>query len=206
MHDIDLWSWWPVSSASKGKQVKEYTSFIDPELEDPMAAKQSAGVGPSAVLAMKTKKESSNRSASLQPAASGVAKAKGAPEEVASFDPHLLLTKLPVGKTSQEYLADESVYSQGDAADAVFYVQSGKVKLTVVSPSGKEAVVAILAEKSFFGEGCLAGQSVRMATASVVERGTILRVKKQAMIALLHQNPEFAERFLGHLLARNTRM
>ena len=75
------------------------------------------------------------------------------PERAASFDPRQLLTKLSVGKTSREYLVDESVFSQGDPADAVFYVQSGKVKLTVVSKSGKEAVVAILTQDSFFGEG-----------------------------------------------------
>jgi len=123
-----------------------------------------------------------------------------------SFDPHPLLTKLSVGRSSQEYKADESVFSQGDAADGVFFVQSGKVKLTVVSTHGKEAVVAILPEGSFFGEGCLTGQQFRMSTASAVERSTILRVSKPAMVALLHQDPQFAERFLGYLLSRNVRM
>ena len=123
-----------------------------------------------------------------------------------SFDPHHLLTKLSAGKSSQEYKADESVFSQGDAADAVFFVQSGKVKLTVVSTHGREAVVAILSEGSFFGEGCLTGQPFRMSTASAVERSTVLRVTKQAMITLLHQDPEFAERFLTYLLSRNIRM
>jgi CRP-like cAMP-binding protein len=127
-------------------------------------------------------------------------------EETATFDPRLFLTKLSAGKTSQAYLAEESVFSQGNAADAVFYIQSGKVKLTVVSKTGKEAVVAILSEGSFFGEGCLAGQQLRMSTASAVERSTIFRVTKQAMVALLHQDPEFAERFLAYLLSRNIRM
>jgi CRP-like cAMP-binding protein len=90
------------------------------------------------------------------------------PERTAVFDPRLLLTKLATGRTSREYQAEESVFSQGDAADAVFYIQSGKVKLTAVSTQGKEAVVAILPEGSFFGEGCLAGQPLRMATASTV--------------------------------------
>ena len=102
--------------------------------------------------------------------------------------------------------ADESVFSQGDAADAVFYIQSGKVKLTAVSAQGKEAVVAILPEGSFFGEGCLAGQPLRMATATAVQRASIIRVAKQAMVGLLHQEPEFAERFLAYLLSRNIRM
>jgi CRP/FNR family cyclic AMP-dependent transcriptional regulator len=127
-------------------------------------------------------------------------------KQAVAFDPRLLLSKLSVGKTSRAYLADESVFSQGDAADAVFYIQSGKVKLTVVSKSGKEAVVAILLELSFFGEGCLAAQPLRMATASTVQASTILRVEKQAMVALLHRDPEFAERFLAYLLSRNMRM
>ena len=127
-------------------------------------------------------------------------------EQNGSFDPHLLLTKLSAGKTSQAYQSDEFIFSQGDAADAVFYVQRGKVKLTVVSKNGKEAVVAILPEASFFGEGCLAGQPLRMSTASAVERSTILRIEKRAMVALLHREPEFAERFLAYLLSRNVRM
>jgi CRP/FNR family cyclic AMP-dependent transcriptional regulator len=100
-------------------------------------------------------------------------------ERTAAFDPRLYLTKLPAGKTSREYQGDESVFSQGDPADAVFYIQSGKVKLTVVSKSGKEAVVAILPEASFFGEGCLAGQTVRMSTVSTVQRSTIIRWRSQ---------------------------
>ena len=123
------------------------------------------------------------------------------PERGSAFDPHLLLTKLSVGKTSREYQAEESVFSQGAAADAVFYIQSGKVKLTVVSKTGKEVVVAILAEGSFFGEGCLAGQPLRMATASADQKSNIVRVEKRAMVALLHQEPEFA-----YLLSRNIRM
>ncbi|MGA2961523.1 MAG: Crp/Fnr family transcriptional regulator [Candidatus Korobacteraceae bacterium] len=128
------------------------------------------------------------------------------PEEIAAFDPHIFLTKLAAGKTVRQYKGDESVFSQGDAADAVFYIQSGRVKLTAVSVQGKEAVVAILPEGSFFGEGCLAGQPLRMATATAVQRASIIRVTKQAMVTLLHQEPEFAERFLAYLLARNVRM
>jgi CRP/FNR family cyclic AMP-dependent transcriptional regulator len=127
-------------------------------------------------------------------------------EQTAVFDPRLLLAKLGVGKSKQEYQDNEAVFSQGDAADAVFYLQSGKVKLTAVSTHGKEAVVAILPEASFFGEGCLAGQPLRMATASAVERSTIIRVEKRIMVGMLHKEPEFAERFLGYLLSRNIRM
>lgn len=128
------------------------------------------------------------------------------PELPAAFDPRAFLTKLSLGKTKQEYKDGESVFSQGDAADAVFYIQSGKVKLTVVSKRGKEAVVAILLESSFFGEGCLASQQFRMSTASIIERSTIIRVEKPVMLGLLHKEPEFAERFLAYLLSRNVRM
>jgi CRP-like cAMP-binding protein len=88
----------------------------------------------------------------------------------------------------------------------VFVVQTRKVKLTVVSPHGKESVVAILPEGSFFGEGCLAGQPFRMSTTSAVERNIILRMTKQTMVALLHRDPQFAERFLAYLLSRNVHM
>ena len=141
------------------------------------------------------------REVMVSPAVIGVS-----PDRTAAFDPRAFLLKLSTGKSEQEYQDDESVFSQGDAADAVFYVQSGKVKLTVVSKRGKEAVVAILPEASFFGEGCLAGQPLRMATASTVERSTIVRVEKRVMVGLLHKEPEFAERFLAYLLSRNIRM
>jgi CRP/FNR family cyclic AMP-dependent transcriptional regulator len=127
-------------------------------------------------------------------------------EAPVTFDPRLILTKLSVGKSTQDYQSNESVFSQGDAADAVFYIQSGKVKLTVVSKRGKEAVVAILPEASFFGEGCLAGQPNRMSTARTVRRSSIVRVEKSAMLHMLHREPDFAERFLAYVLLRNIRM
>jgi CRP/FNR family cyclic AMP-dependent transcriptional regulator len=127
-------------------------------------------------------------------------------DHTAAFDPHFFLTKLTTGKATREYNAGDPVFSQGDAADAVFYIQSGKAKLTVVSKRGKEAVVAILTEASFFGEGCLAGQPLRMATATAVGRSIIIRVTKETMVNLLHQEPEFAERFVAYLLSRNVRM
>jgi CRP-like cAMP-binding protein len=127
-------------------------------------------------------------------------------KQTAALDPRLFITKLGVEKTGREYPDKQAIFSQGDAADAVFYVQSGKVKLTAVSKSGKEAVVAILEESSFFGEGCLAGQPLRMATATAMQRTVIIRVTKGAMVRQLHQEPEFAERFLAYLLSRNIRM
>jgi CRP/FNR family cyclic AMP-dependent transcriptional regulator len=150
------------------------------------------------------------RRAPLLPAAAGVRlsplEISALPKRTAAFDPRLFLRKLVPGKTSREYQAGEFVFSQGDAADAVFYLQSGKLKLTVVSKRGKEAVVAILAEASFFGEGCLAGQPLRMSTASTVQRSTIIRVEKPVMVGLLHREPEFAEGFVAYLLSRNIRM
>ena len=133
-----------------------------------------------------------------------VKKAGAAP--VAVFQPEFLLAKLGAGKSTREYLAGEPIFSQGDPADAVFYVQSGKVKLNVVSKSGKEAVIALLPESSFFGEGCLAGQPVRMATASAAQRSTIVRAAKSVMVHQLHRDPEFAQQFLAHMLSRNIRM
>src|SRR5437868_7096482 len=105
------------------------------------------------------------------------------------FNPKTFLTKVGSGKTIFESDKNQIIFSQGDTADAVFYVQDGKVKLTVVSQQGKEAVVAILEPASFFGEACLAGETLRMATATSLEEATILRIKKQAMIDMLHKEP-----------------
>ena len=122
---------------------------------------------------------------------------EGQSPQTTSFDPNAFLSTLTSGKSSQEYPPKESIFSQGDTADAVFYIQDGKVQLTVVSKRGKEAVIAILQEGSFFGEGCLAGQPLRMSTAKAVHRADVLRVTKEAMVRLLHQEPEFAERFVA---------
>ncbi len=123
-----------------------------------------------------------------------------------SFDPSCLMSKVGAGKSPREYKTNEAVFTQGDPANAVFYIQSGKVKLTVVSKAGKEAVIALLLENSFFGEGCLAGQPLRMATARALQRSIIIRVDKLVMIELLHRESEFARQFLTHLLSRNIRM
>jgi CRP/FNR family cyclic AMP-dependent transcriptional regulator len=111
-----------------------------------------------------------------------------------------------VGKTRRKYVNDAAVFVQGTAADAVFYVQSGRIKLTVLSKRGKEVVVAILSETSFFGEGCLTGQALRLATATTVQPSIILRMEKSAMLRLLRDEPDFAARFLAYLLSRNVRM
>ena len=114
--------------------------------------------------------------------------------------------KSATGKTTLTCPKNRILFSQGDAADAVFYIQTGQVKLTVISSQGKEAIVAMLEPGAFFGEGCLAGQLVCMATAAATEKSTIVRIDKQAMIRVLHDEPAFSELFLAYLLSRNIRI
>jgi CRP/FNR family cyclic AMP-dependent transcriptional regulator len=121
----------------------------------------------------------------------------------ASFDP--FLTQFNAGRSLARHPRKHVVFSQGDPAEAVFYIQKGRVKLTVVSKQGKEAVVALLGPGDFFGEGCLAGQSVRMSTATAIEDAEILHLTRKAMVRLLRTQPAFAERFTAHLLSRNIR-
>src|SRR5690242_8960692 len=123
-----------------------------------------------------------------------------------AFDPDLLLKKLGNGKTVHIYRDKQSIFSQGDLADAVFYIQKGKVKITVVSKRGKEAVIAILQEGDFFGEGCLPAQSLRISTGNAMTRATVVRLDKTMMVGLLHEDPKFAEMFIAYLLSRNIRV
>ncbi len=122
------------------------------------------------------------------------------------FDPRTFLKQVGHGKSNLKCPKKQILFSQGDKADAVFYIQEGLVKLTVVSQQGKEAIIAVLEKGSFFGEGCLAGQLVYMATATAAEDSTLVRIEKAAMIRALHDEPEFSELFLAHLLARNIRI
>jgi CRP-like cAMP-binding protein len=128
------------------------------------------------------------------------------PKSKPLFDPKNFLTKVGKGRTIGEYSKDQMVFSQGDPADAVFYIQKGKVKLTVVSNTGKEAVIAILDTGDFLGEGCLAAQPIRMATATAISNGSIVRLEKAAMIRMLHDEPAFSEMFVSYLLSRNMRI
>jgi CRP/FNR family transcriptional regulator, cyclic AMP receptor protein len=122
------------------------------------------------------------------------------------FDPKKFLGKVGEGKTIMKYQKDQIVFSQGDIADAVFYVQKGKLKLTVISEQGKEAVIAILGPGHFFGEGCLNGHALRVATTAAMDDCVITRIAKASMIAALHGEPEFSELFISYLLARNSRI
>jgi CRP/FNR family transcriptional regulator, cyclic AMP receptor protein len=123
-----------------------------------------------------------------------------------SFDPKLFLAKVGKGRSIGRYRKDQIVFSQGDPADAVFYIQSGKAKVTVVSEQGKEAVVAILGPDGFFGEGCLAGQPRRMATVSTIAEGVFMRLEKASVVRIIHDEPAFSEIFIVHLLARAIRV
>ena len=123
-----------------------------------------------------------------------------------SFDPNKFLAIVSKGKTISKYSTKQSIFSQGQLADAVFYIQKGKVKITVVSKLGKEAVVAILGPGQFFGEGCLNGHPLRVSTSTTMEESTITRLEKATMIATLHSEPEFSELFMAYLLSRNGRI
>jgi CRP/FNR family transcriptional regulator, cyclic AMP receptor protein len=123
-----------------------------------------------------------------------------------SFDPKSFLALVGEGRSIGEYRKDEIVFSQGDPADAVFYIQSGKVKVTVVSEQGKEAVVAMLGMNDFFGEGCLAGQAQRIATVATMTDSVIVRLEKAAIVRVIHQEPAFSGMFIAHLLARAIRV
>ena len=122
------------------------------------------------------------------------------------FDPKAFLLKVNGGRAISDYRKDQIVFRQGDPSDAVFYIQSGKVKKTVVSEQGKEAVVAILEAGDFFGEGCLAGEVLRLSTVSALTKSVIVRISKGDITRVIHEEPAFAELFIAHLLARNSRV
>jgi CRP/FNR family transcriptional regulator, cyclic AMP receptor protein len=124
----------------------------------------------------------------------------------ASFDPKKFLAKVGDGKAISNYRKNEVVFSQGEVADAVFYIQQGNIKLVVVSKHGKEAVVAILGPGHFFGEGCLNGHPLRIATARAVDACVITRLERKTMIAAIHKEPGFSELFMSYLLTRNSRI
>jgi CRP/FNR family cyclic AMP-dependent transcriptional regulator len=121
------------------------------------------------------------------------------------FDPITFLATIGDGRKIVPVRKKQMIFAQGDPADAVFYVQKGKVRLTVVSKIGKEATIAIVGEGNFFGEGALAGQLLRMGSAAAMTDCEILRVDKKAMMDALHREPAFSEMFVSYLLARNIR-
>jgi CRP-like cAMP-binding protein len=122
-----------------------------------------------------------------------------------AFDPTVFLATVNGGRAKFTYRKDRVIFSQGGAADAVFYIHRGKVKIVVASEQGKEAVVAILGAGEFFGEGCLIAQPLRLATATALVESVVMRVDKAEMIRVLHAEPTFAEVFTAHLLTRKNR-
>jgi CRP/FNR family cyclic AMP-dependent transcriptional regulator len=123
-----------------------------------------------------------------------------------AFDAHAFLARVGAGRTQTQFGADATVFSQGDAADSIFYIRKGKIKLSVVSRQGKVAVVAMLGAGNFFGEGCLAGQTRRMANCTTLSPCSLARLDKVAAIRVLHEEPVFAQVFLHHLLTRSIRI
>jgi CRP/FNR family cyclic AMP-dependent transcriptional regulator len=131
---------------------------------------------------------------------------KGQPYKKHVFNAHSYLTSVGVARNAVEYRKSEKVYMQGDPAANVLYIQKGGINLSVVNQVGKEAVVAMLGPSDFFGEGCLAGQHVRMATATAIIPSTLLVIGKQEMIRVLHTELAFSDRFVAYMLSRNIRI
>jgi CRP-like cAMP-binding protein len=129
-----------------------------------------------------------------------------APKRRPAFDPKSFLAKVGEGRSIDRFGKDQIVFSQGDPADAVFYIQKGKVKVTVLSEQGKEAVVAVLTAHEFFGEGCLAAQAQRIATVTTMTDSVIMRLEKSAVVDVIHREPAFSEMFIAHLLGRTIRV
>jgi CRP/FNR family cyclic AMP-dependent transcriptional regulator len=123
-----------------------------------------------------------------------------------AFDPLSFLARVSDGQSMAIYAARQPVFAQGDPANAIFYIHKGKVKVTVLSKEGKEAIVAILAEGQFFGEGCLIAQTHRMASATAMTECVLARLVKRVVVQVLHDEPTFSTLFISYLLARNVRM
>ena len=125
---------------------------------------------------------------------------------VPAFDANTFFKKVDGGKIILEVPEKRIIFSQGDVADAVFYLQKGKVKIKVLSTHGKEAIIAVLDGGAFFGEGCLTGQPLRMATVEAMTACSVVRINKESMVNLLHEQPAFSEAFTTYLLSRNIRI
>ena len=131
---------------------------------------------------------------------------RGSVRGPAGFNAQAFLDSAGLAKKAVEYGRGEPIFTQGDACEHVLYIQSGGVKLSVLSKTGREAVVAMLGPGDFFGEGCLAGQPTRMGSATAITASLILRVSKDKMVRLLHKQHTMSDRFITHMLARNIRI
>jgi CRP/FNR family cyclic AMP-dependent transcriptional regulator len=127
-------------------------------------------------------------------------------KKVPAFDAQTFLDSAGVARKIVEFRKSQKIYSQGESAESVFYIQKGGIQLSVINEAGREAVVAILAPGDFFGEGCLAAQSIRMGTATAITHTTLLVIEKREMIRVLHAEHDFSDRFVSHMLARNIRI
>ena len=130
---------------------------------------------------------------------------KGAAKKRGEFDPKTFLSTIDGGRKISTFSKKQAVFVQGDSSDAVFYIQKGKVRLTVVSKTGKEATIGILNEGDFFGEGCLTGQLLRLCSAAAMTDCSVMRIEKKSMMEVLHRESAFSEMFVAYLLARNIR-
>jgi CRP-like cAMP-binding protein len=128
------------------------------------------------------------------------------PKKKPTFDASTFLATLGDNRETSEWQSKRVIFRQGEPADAIFYIQKGKIKLTVVSKQGKEAVIAILGKGDFFGEGCLAGQPLRMSTAATISDCSMIQLKKSTMVRVLQDEPSFSEVFVAYLLSRNIRI
>ena len=128
-----------------------------------------------------------------------------AAKRLSKFDPKTFLSTLDGGRKIATFAKKETIFSQGDSSDAVFYIQKGKVKLTVVSKIGKEATIGILNDGAFFGEGCLTGQALRLCSATAMTDCSVMKINKKSMIEVLHQEHAFSDLFVAYLLSRNIR-
>jgi len=142
----------------------------------------------------------------MEPQTKARTPANGTAKAIPQFDAQAFLESAGVAKTIAQYARGEAVFTQGDACEHVMYIQSGGVKLSVLSKSGREAVVAMLGPGDFFGEGCLAGQPRRIGSATAITPSTILLVDKEKMVGLLHEQHAMSDRFISHMLARNIRI
>jgi CRP/FNR family cyclic AMP-dependent transcriptional regulator len=127
-------------------------------------------------------------------------------EQISRFDPQAFLARADNGHTITKYRSGEPIFVQGDPADAVFFIKEGKVKISIISQRGKEAVVGIFSAGHFFGEAALNGQSQRISTATAIEECAIVRLSKAVMVNVLHEEPVFSQFFIAYLLARNLRV
>jgi CRP/FNR family transcriptional regulator, cyclic AMP receptor protein len=128
-----------------------------------------------------------------------------ASKKLSKFDPKVFLSTINSGRKIEAFAKTQTIFSQGDSSDTVFYIKEGKIKLTVVSEIGKEATIGILNEGSFFGEGCLTGQALRMCSATAFTNCSVMRIERKSMMEVLHREHAFSDMFVAYLLTRNIR-